>query len=77
MHTKQHPPPKQRRPYNIVVRMGLWVTVIAAALWAGGRLINIIALYLPYVLGIGIGLMLIGLIIQFRPVKTPVAPRQE
>lgn len=37
-----------KRPYNLVVRAGLWVTVISALLWAGGRLINKIAFYLPY-----------------------------
>lgn len=64
-------PPKQTRSYNLVVRAGLWVTVISAALWAGGRLINIISHYLPYALGVGVGLMLIGLVIQFRTSKAP------
>ncbi|HZO87383.1 MAG TPA: hypothetical protein VFB38_03525 [Chthonomonadaceae bacterium] len=73
----KHPPAKQPRPYNLVVRAGLRITVLAAALWAGGRLINKIAAYLPYALGIGIGLMVIGLIIQFRRPKLPEPPRQE
>jgi len=66
----KHPPAHPPRPYNPVVRAGLWITVISAALWAGGRLINQIALYLPYAVGVGIGLMVVGLIIQFRRAKT-------
>ena len=65
----QSNPNRTPRPYNLVVRGGLWITVISAALWAGGRLIDKIALYLPYALGVGIGLMAVGLVIQFRRSK--------
>ena len=61
------------RPYNWIVRAGVWVTVIASSLWAGGRLINKIALYLPYAIGVGAGLMVIGLILHYRTSKAVIA----
>lgn len=58
--------PQQNRPYNKIVRFGLWATVISAAVWAGGLLIKQIEMYLPYALGIGIAIMALGLILEFR-----------
>ncbi len=65
------------RPYNAVVRLGLWVTVIAAALWVGGKAIKFIEVYLPFAIGAGIVLMVAGLVIQFRKPKAVVGIEKE
>ena len=64
-------PAKAASQINMVVKVGLWLTVIAAALWAGGHVINKIAMYLPYAFGIGVTLMVIGLAFQYKRTKKP------
>jgi|GEM_PF-2908475 len=61
------------RPYNALVRLGLWITVIAAALWVGGKAIKYIEVYLPFAIGVGIAVMIGGLVLQFRKPKGAAA----
>ncbi len=65
------------RPYNALVRLGLWITVIAAALWVGGKAIKYIEVYLPFAIGVGIAVMVGGLVLQFRKPKAVVALKKE
>ncbi len=76
MQQQEQVPAKTASQLNIVVKVGLWLTVIAAALWAGGHIINKISMYLPYAFGIGVGLMVVGLAFQYKKVvKTkPAVP---
>jgi hypothetical protein len=60
--------------YNLVIRIGIWVTVITAAIWTGGALIKTIERYLPYALGTGVFIMAIGLFIQYRKSKATIIP---
>jgi hypothetical protein len=66
----QDQPAKPKHHYNLVVRIGIWITVISAAIWAGGVLIKTIEQFLPYALGLGVLVMAIGLFIQFRAPKS-------
>ena len=62
---------------NKIVRFGMWITVITAAIWAGGHIIQRIEAYLPYALGIGVGLMAIGLLVQFKKNQKTVPAESE
>ncbi len=65
------------RPYNALVRLGLWITVIAAALWIGGKAIKFIEVYLPFAIGVGIAVMIGGLVLQFRKPRPVVDLKKE
>jgi hypothetical protein len=55
---------------NWVLKIGMWMTVVVAAIWAGGYLIKQIESYLPYALGLGILILAAGMILQVRTPKT-------
>jgi hypothetical protein len=59
----------EKRPYNRVVRIGMWLTLAAALVWAGGETYKMIQTYVPYALGLGIVVLAAGLAIQFKKVK--------
>lgn len=60
------------RPYNALVRLGLWSAVLSSILWERGRLSQYIEADLPYAIGVESSVMIVGLVIRFRKPKTPV-----
>jgi hypothetical protein len=61
--------PVEKRPYNLVVRIGMWLTLAAALVWLGGETYKVIQDFVPYALGLGILILAGGLFIQFKKVK--------
>ncbi len=57
---------QKREPYSLIVRVGMWATVVTAAVWAGGYVIRFIEPFLPYALGTSIAITALGLFVQFR-----------
>jgi hypothetical protein len=51
---------------NRVAQAGLWLTVIAAAIWVGDHAIRAVVDYTPLAIGVGILLMAIGLVMEAR-----------
>jgi cytochrome c biogenesis protein CcdA len=56
---------------NPLTRIGIWITVIAAAIWAGDHIVQAVVDYIPYAIGLGILLMAAGLFLSARKARTP------
>jgi hypothetical protein len=63
---EKHPTDTPRKPRNHVLLAGIWITIVTASVWAGGYLINKIASYLPYCLGLGIIVLGVGFYLEMR-----------
>lgn len=62
-------------PYNKIVRLGLWIIVITATIWAAGHIIRCFEAYLTYALCVDFVIMAVGLIVKFRKNRTPVVEK--
>jgi uncharacterized membrane protein (DUF485 family) len=61
-------------PTNKWIYIGVLVVVAAACIWLGARLLERIEWVVPFALGIGILLILVGLVIEMRKRKAAVTP---
>ncbi|MCZ7580883.1 MAG: hypothetical protein M5U21_08700 [Fimbriimonadaceae bacterium] len=55
-----------KKPYNIVVRAGIWITVGSGLIWVGGETYKLIQTFIPWAIGTGIAVLAVGLFFQFR-----------
>lgn len=56
-----------------LTRIGMWVAVVAGAVWVGDHVIQAIVDYTPFAVGLGILLMVVGMVLRYRQ-KSAAAP---
>lgn len=49
-----------------LTRIGIWITVLSAAVWAGDVVFQVIIDYIPYAIAFGILVMAVGLWLSAR-----------
>ena len=69
MNVKMSKSVAAKKPYNNIVRVGMWITVAAALVWVGGKTYDQIQSGVPWVLALGIAVLLLGLLVQFRKAR--------
>lgn len=64
-----------RKPYNRIVIVGMWTTLAVLLFWAGGEAFIKVESYVPWALAVGVLILILGLLIQFRrPKDEPKKP---
>lgn len=49
-----------------LTRIGMWIAVVAGAVWVGNHVLQAIVDYTPYAVGLGILLMAVGMVVRYR-----------
>jgi len=60
-----------KKPYNKIVTTGMWLTLAVLVFWAGGEAFKKVEMYIPWALAVGVLILILGLLIQFRKPKVP------
>lgn len=60
----------------MLIRVGMWIAVVAASLWVGGKVIKEIEDYLPYAFIAGAVMMIVGFFLQQRKADKTSEPQQ-
>ncbi len=59
-------PVREKKPLNLVIRFGLWVTVGAALVWVGGLTYSVLHIYIPFAAALGVFLVILGSVQEYK-----------